>query len=58
MQHLLTDLHAGLPVCWGVRLGALPALLRVYDVHDLEALLEKHAILDGILDGDLDLYTS
>lgn len=58
MQDLLANLHTRTPHIGSIRLGALGALLRGNDKHDLEALLQQDAILHGILDGNLDLYTA
>ena len=58
VEDLLADLDGGSPDVGRVRLGALGALLVGHDVDHLEALLEEHAILDGVLDGELDLDTA
>lgn len=56
VKDLLADLDTSLPVRRGERLLTLPALLGVDDEDDLETLLEEHAVLDRVLDGELDLY--
>ncbi|KAI6759461.1 hypothetical protein HG530_010141 [Fusarium avenaceum] len=58
VEDLLADLNSSSPDVGSVRLGTLRALLVRHHVYDLETLLEQHAILDRVLDGDLDLDSS
>lgn len=58
VEDLLADLDASTPDVGGVRLGAFRTLLCGDNVDNLEALLQHDAILNLVLDSELDLYSS
>lgn len=58
VKNFLPDLNAGSPVVGGETLLTVGTLLKCHDIYNLEALLQQHALLNGILDRQLDLDSS
>jgi hypothetical protein len=56
--NLLSNLYASPPCIRSIRLRAVGTLLVRHHVFDFKCLLQYNAFRDGVLNGELDLYSS